>query len=156
MWVPKGAALIREWRLFENRCLLEKIRYGSSNNREHLWKVYFFFEIWGVFLKTMANTQVSVKANANIKLQVDLKLQLRRHTCTFIFTWINLIYLTVNFLCTEFKKVIMSENIFKFKKLFLFYRHYNYNYKLDDDILVTYFSGLQEPVLELPTNSITV
>ena len=36
MWIPKGAALIRGWRLFESRCLLEKIRYLNGFLEKHL------------------------------------------------------------------------------------------------------------------------
>ena len=52
-------------------------------------------------------------------------------------------------------EVIMSENIFKFKNYF-FPTGTSTTNKLDDGIPVTYFSGLQEPVLELQTNSMTV
>ena len=30
MWITKGAALVREWRLFEARSLLEEIRYNKN------------------------------------------------------------------------------------------------------------------------------
>ena len=49
----------------------------------------------------------------------------------------------------------MSENIFKFKNYF-FSTGTSTTNKLDNGILVTYFSGIQEPVLELQTNSKTV
>ena len=52
-------------------------------------------------------------------------------------------------------EVIMSENIFKFKNYFFSIRTSTKN-KLDDGIAVTHFSGLQKPVLELQTNSMTV
>ena len=52
-------------------------------------------------------------------------------------------------------EVIMSENIFKFKNYFFSIRTSTKN-KLDDGIPVTHFSGLQKPVLELQTNSMTV
>ena len=52
-------------------------------------------------------------------------------------------------------EVIMSENIFKFKNYFFSIRTSTLN-KLDDGILVTHFSGLQKPVLELQTNSMMV
>ena len=35
MWIPKGAAFIRGWRLFEARSLLEEIRYsGFVGNKD--------------------------------------------------------------------------------------------------------------------------
>ena len=49
----------------------------------------------------------------------------------------------------------MSENIFKFKNYF-FSTGTSTTNKLDDVIPVTYFSGLQEAVRELQTNSMTV
>ena len=52
-------------------------------------------------------------------------------------------------------EVIMPENFFKFKNYF-FSTSTSTTSKLDDVIPVTYFSGLQEPVLELQTNSMTV
>ena len=52
-------------------------------------------------------------------------------------------------------QVIMSENIFKFKNYFFSTGTLTTN-KLDDVIPVTYFSGLQEAVRELQTNSMTV
>ena len=65
----------------------------------------------------MANVTVPVTANVNIKIPVDLKLQLKTYG-TLISIYINLIYLTINFLCIELKKVKISENIFKFKNYF--------------------------------------
>ena len=49
----------------------------------------------------------------------------------------------------------MFENIFKFKNYFLSTSTPTTN-KLDDSILVKYFSGLQETVLELQTNLMMV
>ena len=52
-------------------------------------------------------------------------------------------------------EVLISENIFKFKNYFFSIGTSTTN-KLDGGIPITYFSGLQEPVLELQTNSMTV
>ena len=38
----------------------------------------------------------------------------------------------------------------------IFFYQYSTTNKLDDSILVTYFLGIQEPVLELQTNSMMV
>ena len=45
----------------------------------------------------VANAPIPATVDMNIKVPVDLKLQLRRHTGTFIFTSIHLMYLIINF-----------------------------------------------------------
>ena len=63
--------------------------------------------------KAVANASVPVTVDMNIKVLVDLKLQLRRHTGTLIFTSIHLMYLMIHFLCRELKKIIVSEKFFQ-------------------------------------------
>ena len=65
--------------------------------------------------KAVANASVPVTVDMNIKLKVlvDLKLQLRRHTSTLIFTSIHLMYLMIHFLCRELKKITVSEIFFQ-------------------------------------------
>ena len=65
----------------------------------------------------MANAPVQVTANINIKVPVDLKLQHRRHSGTLIFTSINLMYLMIQILCRELKKIV-SENFSQIYYLF--------------------------------------
>ena len=47
------------------------------------------------FYLAVANAPVPVMADMNIKVLVTLKLQLRRHTDTLIFTLIHLVYLMI-------------------------------------------------------------
>ena len=65
-----------------------------------------------LFHMAVANAPIPAMVDMNIKVPVDLKLQLRRHTGTFIFTSIHLMYLMINFLCRESNKII-SENFFQ-------------------------------------------
>ena len=67
----------------------------------------------------VTNALVPVTADVNIEVPVNLKLQLRRHTGTLIFTLIHLMYLMIHFLCRKLKKIIASENFFKFDIYFL-------------------------------------
>ena len=67
----------------------------------------------------MANAPVLVTADINVKVLVNLKLQPRRHSDTLIFTLIHLMYLMIHFLCRKLKKIIASENFFKFDIYFL-------------------------------------
>ena len=63
----------------------------------------------------------------------------------------------IYFLYKELKKVIVPENFFKFNNYFFSTGTVlQLQSKLDDGIPVTYFSGLQVPVHELKTNSMTV
>ena len=55
--------------------------------------------------KAVANAPVQVTADMNIKVLVNLKLQPRRHTDTFIFTSIHLIYLMIHLLSRKLKKI---------------------------------------------------
>ena len=103
----------------------------------------------------MANAPVPATANINIKLPVGLKLQLREQTCTLVFLQKNLINLTIHFFIYRIEKSHNAENIFKFKNYFFSTVNPIIN-KLDAGITVTYFSELQEPVLELQKNSITL
>ena len=73
----------------------------------------------------MVNKPVLVQANTNIKVPVDLKLKLRRHTSALIFT-LHLMYLNV------------SEIFFIFNNYFFFTGTSTKN-QLDDSITVTYF-----------------
>ena len=57
----------------------------------------------------MANTPIPVTTNINIKVPVNLKLQLRGHTGTLIFTQIYPMYLRFIFFKDEIKKIILSE-----------------------------------------------
>ena len=66
----------------------------------------------GIFLEAVANTPVPITTDMNIKVPVDLKLQLRRHIGTLIFTSIHLMYLMIHLLCRELKKLIISELFF--------------------------------------------
>ena len=52
----------------------------------------------------MANSQVLVAADMNIKVPVDLKLLLKRHTGTLIFTSTQLIYLMIHFFMQGIEK----------------------------------------------------
>ena len=61
----------------------------------------------------MANAPIPVMVDINIKVPVDLKLQLKRHTGTIIFTSIHLMYLMIHFLCRELKKITVSEIFFQ-------------------------------------------
>ena len=56
----------------------------------------------------VANAPIPATVDMNIKVPVDLKIQLRRHTGTFIFTSIYLMYLIINFLCRESIKIIFE------------------------------------------------
>ena len=103
----------------------------------------------------VTNAPVPVRANINIKVLIDLKLQLRRHTGTLIFAYINLIYLMIYFLCTELENVLVSKNLFNFNNYFFSFGTLTTN-KLDDGISVTYFSGFQVPLLELQVISMKV
>ena len=60
----------------------------------------------------VANAPVTVTADMNIKVPVNLKLKPRRHTDTLIFTSIHLMYLMIHFLCRKLKKKV-SEKCFK-------------------------------------------
>ena len=66
----------------------------------------------------MAKASKPVISNIGIKVVVDLKLQLRRHNGTLMFTWVCLLCLMIRFLCRELKKVIVFENYFKFNNYF--------------------------------------
>ena len=57
----------------------------------------------------VANAPVPVMANTNIKVPVDLKLQIRGHTCNLIFTEVYLMYLLTPFFVyrIEKKKIIV-------------------------------------------------
>ena len=63
----------------------------------------------------MAIAPVPVTAGMNIRVPVEP----RRHTDTLIFTSIHLMYLMIHFLCRKLKKIIASENFFKFDIYFL-------------------------------------
>ena len=52
----------------------------------------------------VANAPVPVMANTNIKVPVDLKLQIRGHTCNLIFTYIYLMYLLTPFFVYRIEK----------------------------------------------------
>ena len=56
----------------------------------------------------MTGAPVPVTANMYFKVPIDLKLQLRRHTGTLIFTSTHLIYLMIPFLCRELKKKFLN------------------------------------------------
>ena len=61
----------------------------------------------------VANAPVPGTTDMNIKALVKLKLQLRTHTDTLIFTLIHLMYLIIKFLCGALKKIIVSEFFFQ-------------------------------------------
>ena len=61
----------------------------------------------------------------------------------------------IYFLCIELTKVVVSENLFKFNNYF-FSTSISTTNKLDDGIPVTYFSGLQLPILELQAISMMI
>ena len=107
----------------------------------------------------LSNAPVTVMTDMNIKVPVDLKLRLRRHTGTLIFTSIHLTYLMIHFLCRELKKIIVSENFFQFNN-YLFSTSTATTNKLDGGIPVAQFLGLKVPIfktaLKLQTNSMTV
>lgn len=87
----------------------------------------------------MANVSKPVISNIGIKVVVDLKLQLRRHNGT-LFTSVCVLCLIIHFLCRELKKVIVSENYFKFNNYFFTTGTPTTN-KLDERIPVIHFSG---------------
>ena len=74
----------------------------------------------------MANAPIPVMADMNIKVPVDLKLQLKRHAGTLIFTSIHLMYLMIHFLCRELKKITVSKDFFQISQSFIFYQYCNY------------------------------
>ena len=63
-------------------------------------------------------------------------------------------FLMIHILCMELKKVILSENVFNFNNYF-FSTGTPTTQILDDGMPVTYFPGLQVPIIELKTNSMT-
>ena len=89
------------------------------------------------FEKPVANPLVQKTVNANSKVQVDLKLQLRRRTSTLIFTKKYLTYLMNFFLCTELKKKLSVWNAFKIQYYF-FSIGISTTSKLDDGKPVTH------------------
>ena len=84
--------------------------------------------LWANNNYTVVNKPVLVQANKNIKVPVDLKLKLRRHTSALIFT-LHLMYLNV------------SEIFFIFNNYFFFTGTSTKN-QLDDSINCNIFLGL--------------
>ena len=86
----------------------------------------------------MANAPVPVTADINIKVPVNLTLEPRRHTDTFIFISIHLRYVMIHFLCRKLKKIITFEIFFKFD-IHLLSTGTATTKKFDDGIPVAHF-----------------
>ena len=69
------------------------------------------------------NKLFQIFAVANATVPVKLKLQLRRHNGTLIFTSIHLMYLMIRFLCGELEKILVSKRFFQIWHFFIFYRY---------------------------------
>ena len=107
----------------------------------------------------VTNALVPVTADVNIEVPVNLKLQLRRHTGTLIFTLIHLMYLMIHFLCRKLKKIIVSEKFFQIWHLFIFYRYCNYKqirWRYTGSAFLELKVPVFKTVLKLQTNSFTV
>ena len=135
------------------------IKPFTCNNT--IFSVSFLNEILflHVFFKAVANATVPVTADINIKVPVNLTLQPRRHTDTFIFISIHLRYVMIHLLCRKLKKIITFENFFQIWHSFIFYRYCNYKeiwWRYTGGAFLEFKAPVFKTVLKLQTNLLTV